>query len=118
MDLQSFVRDSITSVIRGVQEAQREFRGAGADRPVIGSPHDRRVGASKPETGFRFDVAVTVEKRGRAEGRAKSGSLIRVLAVDASGKLEGSAAKSNVSRLSFEVPIIWPGHPGDPAPRG
>lgn len=111
MDLKQFVRVTLTAILEGVAEAQAAAEKIGArvnpvgkgfaadkiNKPLHGSPNATRI--------VTFDVAVV-----SAEGTQTKGGLGVLVApfwlgTQGASKKEASA----VSRVQFEVPILFPG---------
>lgn len=116
MDLKDFVKNSITSIVDGIAEAQREVAAKGARL----NPADRSMQSDSRPTlevdpatrayahvdHLQFDVAVTTGETTGTEG----GAGIRVWGVEMGGKMEGATNDQRVSRLQFRVPIVYPCH--------
>lgn len=114
MDLKDFIAQTLSQIIEGVQMAQLQTKGLGAEiNPTF------RMSASseimKQGAGFdtssakhaqlvKIDVALTV-----TEGtgtKAGIGVLGGVISLGASG--QSSAENSSVSRVTFQVPVVLP----------
>ncbi len=113
MDLQNFVSQSLTEIIRGIHKAK-------VDNYQLSSIIPGKVGGEEQhiETKVVFDIAVTTTKEDTkgASNELDAGGKIKVLGVDVglSNKLglNWGSAKSNtrVSRIAFEVPILLNKH--------
>lgn len=99
MDLKDFVRESITQIMDGVQEAIDE-RGSkyGVINPAWNTAH--QAIASPVE----FDIAVTAVDKN--EKGVNAG--LKIWSVEFGGKGNISAENSTVSRIKFSIPIIPP----------
>ena len=119
MQLQEFIKQSLSQIVNGVREAQQELarNGHGEVNPH-GIQHEpggivgRVSGATNPnwaEVQFvDFDVAVTVTESSETGGRAG----ISVLGIGAGAEKQSGLANSSVSRIQFKVPIVLPTQPG------
>jgi hypothetical protein len=111
MELEEFVKSTLVEVVRGVTSAQEEMRGSGARV----NPHMRAISKEhsigQPE-GFggqhvdymNFDIAVTVQ----SEQEAKGGGGIKVMGLGVGVDASTGSSTSNVSRISFKVPLMFP----------
>lgn len=122
MDLEQFVTTTLVQLIRGVESADRELGegdGAAARRTFV-APRGLGRNVSDPSqpvsydpsTGHvrghvslvRFDVAVSA---GESQGASK-GATIKVLdIVNLGAKGREETTNSTVSRVQFEVPIVF-----------
>ena len=104
MKLSEFVSDTLVEIMEGVVAAQEQWT-AGGKKGHINPVWGGYAEGHKNIQNVTFDVAVTVSES--SKGEAKAG--IKVLAV---GELGGTKAleqqSSNVSRISFIIPIAPP----------
>ncbi|MGP8271895.1 MAG: hypothetical protein ACLQLH_17670 [Terracidiphilus sp.] len=104
MELEQFIHNSMVQIMKGIMSAQKEWAstcsGYGVISPAWDGPDDFRNRTQE----VKFDVAVTAATKTEGGG----GGGIRVVALDLSGKIDRSAEKSTVSRISFSVPILPP----------
>ena len=110
MDLKEFVAESLKEIVLGVQEAQRSVQ----DTNAVIAPKMKMKGDSKDKfmaTEFNdgyyivtFDVAVTAQESAGQKGKA--GLSIPYFSMG--GGLEASQENGTISRLKFELPIVWP----------
>lgn len=101
MDIETFVRDTITGIVRGVAGAQTATAGDGARiNPRIRSEGKIVSGHNRPVSEVRFSVAVTAEDVAHGHGG------IKVLGISAGG--DGSTTQEHTSRVEFTVPVCWP----------
>jgi ribosomal protein L1 len=97
MDLKTFVSESLTQIIQGVEEAQKANH-TSAINTSFSSPN-----TNEKETHIEFDIAVTLEKGTESKaGIAVFGGAINL----------GTQGKSNksdvtVSRIRFVVPVAF-----------
>ena len=112
VDLREFVKQTLSDILGGVSDVQND--------PVIGrnvapwgignvKPPGNAVQTIRgPLISVAFDVAVTAESIDAAKGGA--GFKVAVLGVGASAGGEASLASKNVAvtRIRFEVPIVFP----------
>jgi len=109
MELKQFVTEAITQVMEGVKNAQHEIKNnTGTIAPGVNPYGEKQQWLAKGDKQFVhtiiFDVAVTVVEE--SQSKAGVGWIIGVLGIGASG--QSSKGISNVSRIQFEVPIIYP----------
>lgn len=108
MNLEEFVSDTLTQIVRGVRTAQGEAKLAGA--VVCPSRTRTRLSGNREVTHharvqeIEFDVAVTV-----VEGTTVGGDAgIRVFAVGGGAKGERHGSHEQLSRVRFSVPVMLP----------
>jgi hypothetical protein len=88
MELEEFVKKTLTDIVCGVKAANKEMGGTANERFDL-----------KPGDPISFDVAVTV-----TEESAKSGSAgIKVYPISLGGGKESSKLNENVTRIKFLV---------------
>ncbi len=114
MELSEFVSGSLNGVIKGIKDAQLEAKKHGAivspkvirknAEQILVAHRDANEPPNNPVQLVEFDVAVTAEAS--AEATAGVGGILAVLTV--AGKVEGTKAHSEVSRLRFTIPVVWP----------
>lgn len=118
MDLQKFISETLSDIIRGIHKARVDNYELSALIPgsLNGVPQDI-------QTKVSFDIAVTVEgesKKGTTNelnGHAKIKVLGVGVGVDSKNRFNWGRSETNthVSRVSFEVPIILnANHRNDP----
>lgn len=115
MNIEEFVGESLRQIVRGIQEVQKEFPYNYTTSVEIGNlegvmSHRRRAG------GISFDLAVTTSSTGKASAGGSVSADLSIAGLDllkggAEGRVEGEMSRSVVSRVAFEVPIVWPGQP-------
>lgn len=113
MELQEFVKETLTQISQGVKDAQDSVRDAGGyANPTV------TYAQGKPELVYfgetarghhtflvDFDVAVTVAEKTAAEGGAKL-AVASLLSVGGSGRSD--AENTSTSRVKFKVPLALP----------
>lgn len=116
MDLKTFVSETLTQIVEGVQDAQERIRERGIKAEInpwsIGAESTREIGQPSP---VDFDVAVVIaEETSNATGekaRASAG-LISVVSLRAGGELESGrssgARNETTSRIRFTVQLAQP----------
>jgi|WetSurMetagenome_2_1015567.scaffolds.fasta_scaffold429841_2 hypothetical protein len=104
MELEQFIHNSMVQVMKGIMSAQKEWASKGAGYGVISPAWDGPDDFRNRTQEVNFDVAVTAATK--TEGGGEGG--IKVVALNLSGKIDHSAEKSTVSRISFSVPILPP----------
>jgi hypothetical protein len=104
--LKEFVSDTLLQIVDAVAEARAKNKRV-APRVVHLTGHDTPVvhaTAMNPRAFIvDFDVAVTVSHT--TDTQAKGGVAIHVF--EAGGHRSSSAEQSTVSRIKFEVPVIF-----------
>jgi hypothetical protein len=93
MDLQTFVRESLTQIMAGIREAQQK---EGEQGHFI-NPKGARGWKFRD---VDFDIALT------ASSKTQGG--IKVVAALVGGEGERAAEHSTVSRVKFSVPVVFP----------
>lgn len=116
MELQSFIAQSLRSIIEGVREAQASTKDSGAVIVPELTQRQQRDDAAMVNLGdshayaydVEFDIAVAAaQKRG---ARAKAG--ISVLGADLLGAGgDSSRSERSTSRIRFKVPVVLPVQP-------
>ncbi len=95
MELDEFVAQTFIDIVNGVKKAQESVKDTDA---IINAYDECKL------RNIKFDVATVVEKT--KEGEAGGSAKILVAGVDIKGKLGRKA--SNISRISFDVPVVLP----------
>lgn len=103
MDLESFIKESLLQIYRGVENANTELEesrikqdGTKLPKMFLLSPGaDKEVGS-----GVFFDIAVVVKKNKEAGAGAKA-SILSVVELNVSGKQQSTSEQ--VSRINFAV---------------
>jgi hypothetical protein len=110
MELQTFIRETLTSIINGVADAQRGLDGV--NNAVINPLPYRRAGHADAAP-IEFDIAVTVSADTTNKGQLNTGFKLRVPLVEVGlgGGLEAVEAdrSSYTSRVRFKVQVALPG---------
>jgi hypothetical protein len=111
MELETFISETLTSIIKGVKNAQDFAKENGARiNPVrFNAPDDQYVffgkeDGKKPLSIISFDVAVSISK----SDEDKIGGGIKVLAFDLSGKTKSTNQNEVVSRIKFDIGAVLP----------
>ncbi len=99
MDLKTFVSESLSQIIQGIEAAQSSNENAQVNPADV-------VGYQQKVVQIEFDVAVTVEKVAEAKGG------ITVFSLGASG--ESKKSDSTTHHLRFSVPVRLPFQTGGP----
>lgn len=115
MDLKEFVAESLKEIVLGVREAQdgvmeTDARIAPQIKHVPGNESASYWATKDTKEGFHtvvFDVAVAVQKNTGEKGEG----TLRIPYFSIGGGVESSQENSTVSRLKFELPILWPTQP-------
>jgi len=96
MNIKTFVSESLTQIIEGVEEAQQKHKSS-AINPSFGRDFPER------ESNVEFDIAVTLESGTETKGGiAVFGGAINL-------GTQGKSEKSDVtvSRIKFSVPLAF-----------
>lgn len=113
MDLENFVASALTQISKGILAAQEQTVDTGAVINPTTKWGNRPSGVS---TGFgldrahhqlqnvSFDLVVTVADSTKVSGEGG----IQVLGVKVGGGGGAEASSTSQSRISFNVPVIWP----------
>lgn len=106
MELSEFICKTLIDIQSGVQKAQREVK----DQKLSGaiSPVWRKIeNVSKDDMrNVAFDIAVVASESSTKEASGE----VKVLGIGIDGAGSASTEKQNVTRIQFEVPIIFPVH--------
>lgn len=120
MDLKTFVADSLAQIASAIKDARDACAGNGMDiAPRAKLYGGDRLASVRPDEddcaqtfiqNIHFDVAVTVSEKGNESGGITVVGSIFGVTVDVSkDKLKQETANSSVSRISFDVPVAFPG---------
>lgn len=125
VDLETFIKDAIVSIGRGVASAEGQLGASMLIAPRIktvtadGVNRFTSEDAAPQIQSIEFDIAVTVtqesSKAGEASGQGslKSGGVLAVVGIDSAVDLEGKTQRgesytdSRVSRVKFSVPVVF-----------
>ena len=110
MDLKTFVSESITQIAQGIQAAQTDNPGISICPKVAKGKNGLILveGSHLKEMPqlLSFDVAVTVVD----SSSGSEGGKMRVLGVLCiNGTSDSTHQNSTVSRIKFDIPLIWRG---------
>ena len=113
MDLEQFVQQSLVQIVRGVQAANKELKGAADNtkpNPFILS----YSGGDNPKSPHvTFDVAIT----SKSERKSGGGASAKIWVVEARGGLVDRHAHETVSRVQFSVVVAeYQGAPSSGSP--
>ena len=117
MELNEFVKETLTQIVKGVKESQDEIRGQGgyANPAVFTSAHGKEeathfgtVSDGQNVLLIDFDVAITVSDsmEGGVGGKLSVASIFKL---EAGSK--GTTASESTSRIRFKVPLALPVDP-------
>lgn len=107
MNLEEFIKESISNIVRGVECSQKELENTNAvinpstinEKGFIDSRGRRKV------VNVQFDVAVTVENI----DEGKEGFKIAVADILSLGaNSQEKTANQVISRIAFEIPVLLP----------
>ena len=107
MDLKTFVAESLVQISAGIKEAQQAGTGAWIAPEIAKGDKGlfARSGFGSPMPQFiNFDIAVSVSEADTSKG----GGGVQVLGIAIGGSIENAVQNSSVSRIKFEIPIVWP----------
>jgi phage tail sheath gpL-like len=113
MDLKEFVAESLKEVISGVKDAQIHAHENGAEI----CPTLQRRGESKAAyyvscrsnekvVFVNFDIALSAEDTTKGD----AGGKLSIKIASLSAGVEKAETNSSISRLQFELPVVWPIH--------
>jgi len=112
MQLDEFVRETLTQIVTGANQANEKLKPEGALAfPSYSIDDNGRLlynsGKWIPTIAtIKFDVAVTV-----GEEQGKSGGVgVAIANVGFGAKRTEGSSNTSVSRVSFEIPILLPQH--------
>ncbi len=94
MDIKTFVSESLTQIIQGIENAQQE-NGNSVVNPV------RRKISDETMQDIDFDIAVTVEK----ETGTKGGIAVLAGAFTLGSQGQSKASDITASRIKFSIPV-------------
>jgi hypothetical protein len=121
MELQTFIRETLTSIINGVAEAQRGLDGK--DHNAVINPLNNEHMGHAVAAPIEFDIAVTVAADTTNKGQASTGVKLKVplveFGVGAGLETVGVDRSGYTSRVRFKVPVALPdvlGPEGKPHP--
>ncbi len=111
MQLETFITETLISIITGVNNAQTFAKDNGARiNPIrFNAPDHEYVhfggdDGKKPLSIISFDIAVSVSK----SNEDKVGGGIKVFSVDLSGKTKSINENEIVSRIKFDIGAVLP----------
>jgi hypothetical protein len=111
MQLETFISETLISIINGVGNAQDKTKSTGARiNPIrFNAPDDQYVyfgeeEGKKPLSIISFDIAVTTSK----SDEGKIGGGINVFSFDISGKKTSLDQNEVVSRIKFDIGAVLP----------
>lgn len=119
MNLQEFVKISLTQLIDGVQDAREEIASQGSTVPPVYSMEGGLPRVYRGDSyGYNvqiieFDVAVTAQENDSLKGGM--GIFVGPFAVGTQGQSGGQNA--TVNRVKFSVPVTLPTQPIPKKPR-
>lgn len=118
MELKTFIRDAIVSIVEGVREAQESVVNSQPEHPssamVVPFQHEHGKGGQHLTDSIyhrliqmvEFDVAVTAQSG--TEGGVRGGIKIFGGVLQLGGEKKESSGQTAVSRLRFSVPVVLP----------
>jgi hypothetical protein len=108
MDLESFIAETLRQIVKGVKTAQShvDCKGARINPDTIeNKPAGQTLYRGERIERIEFDVAVTVSEGKEKQGKGSIG-VASILGV--AGQASSTASSSSVSRIKFEIPLIFP----------
>ena|ERR1035441_1443860 len=105
MTLREFVADTLSQIVAGVEDARDKSKQVAPPVTTQGSAYVAYPGGVSFPGAFlvEFDVAVTISKKTDVD--TKGGVAVHIF--EAAAKRTSSAEHSTVSRIKFEVPVIY-----------
>lgn len=110
MELSEFITGTLTSIVNGVKNAQEATKGENAMiSPPVSWVGDKKAYLTTHQTGktasiIKFDVSLSVQES-KKEG-AKAGIFVSF--AGASVNHDTTKGSSSLSRIQFEIPVVWP----------
>ncbi len=111
MDLNQFIKETITSIITGIEESQKMLESKKAFINPFGIQYNlndiKGEGISKEghkTSTIEFDLSVTVQETSGAQG--KIGVQTGFFNAGVGGDLKNS--NSSINRIKFSIPILFP----------
>lgn len=96
MELDKFIEEALSQILKGIQAANAQVIGHNVRKPFL----LEHGGGNNPGTGIEFDVAVTVKSEGGGKGSVKA-KVLSVFEAEIGGK--GSLTRERVSHIRFKV---------------
>lgn len=117
MDLRTFIADTLTQIVGGVLDAQRQIEELGSNASVNPSKvHENSRHKRTEPSPVEFDVALTVVERSSAtneEGIQSKQGMISVVhsatSTSSGASREEDSSEEAVSRIRFTVMLSQPG---------
>jgi len=111
MDLKTFVSSALTQIAEGIKEAQEANTGA-LIAPLLhysGDNPNKKLTVTENTShnhaqSIVFDVAVTTIE----DSKSKGGIALKIIVASFGGETETAQQNATVSRIRFEIPVIWP----------
>jgi len=115
MELKIFIKETLTQIIEGIDEAQKTTENTGAiiNPNLPRNRNENYYQRTKDERLFQsvaFDVNVTVVET----SEKKKGMGVNVFAIHLGSDGEKLESNTSTSRISFTVPVILPEPVDDP----
>ncbi len=112
MQLKDFIKESLSQIINGIAETQKEVLPHNAEISPYIPVENIKTSEKKMKpfytwqhaTPVKFDIAVTAEETTGTKGGV--GVVAGVFALGSQGKTDN--LNSSISRIQFEIPIILP----------
>lgn len=113
MDLRTFISTALADIVGGIEDAQKETEDSdavivpglsGSAARTYQGHRGLLTAESHPTTVVEFDVAVTATEG--SSGKLGGGAKLQILWFGADA--EEKAEHSNVSRISFAIPVRLP----------
>ena len=96
MELDVFIEKTLLNVISGIKKAQA--------KEGLHINWEEKIADAYATRMISFDVAVTVDE----QKQSGVGAKISVLGNSLSGKLGDKVNQSSVSKIKFEIPLVYP----------
>ena len=120
MDLKEFVSDTLVQICEGIKDAQDKTKEMGAYVSPMLTAKGTATAHGGDATGVsrvRFDVALEVIDESKSGNTSKHGAGLKIFCahagLDGSNENHTTDKETHVSRVSFEVPVVWPTVPLD-----
>lgn len=115
MELKDFVADTLTQIAEGILEAQKQAGDSGfyvCPRMIAGGSIAKDGESSRMAHKVSFDIAVEAVASKGTDGAGGAKFRVEVLScrldVGSSSKETDSSSSRQVSRIQFDIPVVWP----------
>lgn len=115
MDLKEFVSDTLVQICEGIKDAQDKTKEMGAYVSPMLTAKGTATAHGGDATGVsrvRFDVALEVVDESKSGNTSNHKAGLKIFCahtgLDGSNENHTTDKETHVSKVSFEVPVVWP----------